>query len=367
MITFSIIIPCYNQAHFLSDSIESLKSQSYPNWEAIIVNDGSTDNTNEIASAWVSKDSRIKLISHTINFGLAHARNTGIRYAKGYFISFLDSDDIFSPLHLELFYSEFRNGFDIVFSSYSYFSKNDTILHTVKIEKKISFDKILSGNIVPPVAVIFRRSTLSLTGLLDVSLASTGTEDWDLWIRFYKVGAKLGIVKNATAFYRISFDSMSRQFITMYDALKTVSLRSYKYDSRIFSEYQYNQEDKNLSEESIKRSLMMCLGVAIVQEKYDSASDLFINETNIFGFRYKESDFRFMCSYLNFRYNTSSKDLDWVFGVLRPRFKKFIDELNLEGLNKNVALNEIFSIHNKIRIKQKWGFLSPLINRISWI
>lgn len=348
----------------MDEAVSSLVAQTYSNWEAIIINDCSTDNTNEIASAWVSRDFRIKLISHIANFGLAHARNTGINYANGDFIAFLDSDDKFSPLHLELFYSEFNNGFDIVFSSYSYFSKNDTILHTVKIDKKLTFDKILSGNIVPPVAVIFRHSLLSLTGLLDISLTSTGTEDWDLWIRFHKIGTKLGIVEKATAFYRISLDSMSRQFITMYDALKTVSLRACKYDSRIFSEHKYTQEDYNLSVESIKRSLMMCLGVAIVQEKYDSARDLFINETNYFGFSYKESDFRFMCSYLNFRYNTSSKDLDWVFGVLRPRFKKFIDELNLEGVNKKDALNEIFSIHKKIRIKQKWGFLSPLINRI---
>lgn len=364
--TFSIIIPCYNQAHFLDESVSNLIDQTYQNWEAIIVNDGSTDNTIEIASGWVSRDSRIKLVSHTTNYGLAHARNTGINLANGEFIAFLDCDDKFSPLHLDLFYSEFKNEFDIVFSSYCYFSKYGTILHTVKIDKKIRFDKILSGNIVPPVAVIFRRSTLNLTGLLDISLTSTGTEDWDLWIRFYKIGAKLGVVNNATAFYRISFDSMSRQFITMYDALKTVSLRAYKYDSRILTEYTYNQDDKNLSEETIKRSLMMCLGVAIVQEKYDVATYLFISETKYFGFSYKESDFRFMCSYLNFRYSTTSKDLEWVFGVLRPRFKKFIDELNLEGVNKKDALNYIFSIHNRIRIKQKWGFLSPLINRILW-
>ena len=362
---YSVIIPCYNQGHFLNYSLESLINQSYTNWEAIIINDGSTDNTNEIVCAWVSLDSRIKLISLTTNNGLANARNVGIKHAKGDFISFLDSDDKFSPLHLELFYNEFKNGFDIVFSSYSYFSINDTILHTVKIDKKISFDKILSGNIVPPVAVIFRRSLLNFTGLLDVTLTSTGTEDWDLWIRFYKISAKLGVVENATALYRISLDSMSRQFITMYDALKTVSLRAYKFDSRIPLEYINNKNHKNSSQESIKRFLMMCLGVAVVQEKYDSAHDLFINETRHFGFSYKESDFGFMCSYLNFRYNTSPKDLEWVFGHLRPRFKKFIDELNLEGVNKKDALNVIFSIHSKIRVKQKWGFLAPLINRIS--
>jgi len=362
---FSVVIPCFNQAHFLSEAILSVINQTYSNWEIIIVDDGSTDNTNQIASEWVNKDNRIKLISNLSNNGLANARNSGISCSNGEFISFLDSDDKFSSIHFELFLKEFKRGYDIVFSSYNYFSNNVDILHTVKLDSKLNFNRILSGNIVPPVAVIFRSSMLILTGMLDLSLTSTGTEDWDLWIRFYKVGAKLGVVENATAFYRISLDSMSRQFITMYDALKTVSLRAYKNDSRLLSDFIHNQDYNNLSEESIKGSLMMCLGVAVVQEKYDSALDLFINETKIFGFSYKESDFRFMCSYLNFRYNTSSKDLEWVFSVLQPRFVIFLDKINLEGINKKQALNEIFSIHTKIRNKQRWGFLSPLVNRFS--
>jgi hypothetical protein len=151
----------------------------------------------------------------------------------------------------------------------------------------------------------------------------------------------------------------------MYNALKTVSLRVYKFDSRISSQYIYNTEDIKLSEQSIKRSLLMCLGVGIVQEKYDSAADLFKIENDIFGFKYIPSDFRFMCSYLNFRYYNSKKDMDWVFYVLKPRFQKFLNKINLEGINKKEALNEIFAIHNKIRNKQKWGFLSPLVNRLS--
>ena len=360
---FSVIIPCYNQAHILDDSLSSLLSQSFTDWEAIIVNDGSIDNTVEIANKWCNVDPRIKLITIS-NCGLSSARNKGVEFSTGEFIALLDADDKYESNHLESILKSFKDNADLVFTGYTYFTAKDPILHVVSLNKETNFNLILHRNIVPPVAVAFKKSLLLLTGGFDSSLKSA--EDWDLWIRFYKIGAKLGVVEKVTAFYRISLDSMSRQFITMYDALKTVSLRAYKYDSRILKEYTYNQDDQNLSEETIKRSLMMCLGVAIVQDKYDAAIYLFINETNYFGFSYKDSDFRFMCSYLNFRYSTSSKDLDWIFGVLRPRFKKFIDELNLEGVNKKDALNEIFSIHNKIRIKQKWGFLSPLINHIQW-
>ena len=89
---FSIIIPCYNQAHFLSDCLESLQQQSYTNWEAIVVNDGSTDNTNQVANQFVTKDSRIKLFEKD-NGGLSSARNYGLENISGQRIIFLDSDD----------------------------------------------------------------------------------------------------------------------------------------------------------------------------------------------------------------------------------------------------------------------------------
>ena len=106
---FSVVIPCFNQAHFLSEAILSVINQTYSNWEIIIVDDGSTDNTNQIASEWVNKDNRIKLISNLSNNGLANARNSGISCSNGEFISFLDSDDKFSSIHFELFFQHFLN------------------------------------------------------------------------------------------------------------------------------------------------------------------------------------------------------------------------------------------------------------------
>ena len=87
---FSIIIPCYNQAHFLSDCLDSLLAQTYRNWEAIVVNDGSTDNTNEVAKSYFIRDNRIKFLEQK-NGGLSSARNTGIRNAVGDRFIFLDS------------------------------------------------------------------------------------------------------------------------------------------------------------------------------------------------------------------------------------------------------------------------------------
>src|SRR5918993_3371746 len=93
----TVVIPCYNQAHFLGEAIESVLSQSYPNFEVVVVDDGSTDDTSEVASRYPQK---VRLIRQE-NRGLAGARNTGIGHARGEYLVFLDADDRLLPEALE--------------------------------------------------------------------------------------------------------------------------------------------------------------------------------------------------------------------------------------------------------------------------
>src|ERR687898_2206392 len=88
----TVVIPCYNQAHFLGEAIESVLSQSYPNFEIIVVDDGSTDNTSEVASRYEG----VRLVRQE-NRGLAGARNTGIKHSEGEYLVFLDADDRLLP------------------------------------------------------------------------------------------------------------------------------------------------------------------------------------------------------------------------------------------------------------------------------
>ncbi len=359
---FSIIIPCYNHGIFLKDAIKSLISQSYTNWEAIIVNDGSTDNTIEIGNYWCNKDSRIKLISVSNN-GLSSARNTGIEFSTGEYIALLDADDKYKFNHLQSLLNVFQTGSDIVFTGYTYFSNSTNINHTVCLNKSINFNQILAGNIVPPVAVAFKRSIFDFSGGFDTALKSA--EDWDLWIRCYKIGCCLGVSEDSSALYRISANSMSRQFLTMYEALKKVSLEAYVIDPRISMEHPLNKSRINSNFDSIKKNLILCLGVAILQNKNSIAVDLLRREMEMFQLKFNSTDFRYLCSYLSFRYHVSKEDLKWVFETLHPQFLAFFQVLKLPGLDINDTMREVFSIHNKIRNKQKWGFLSPLVNRIS--
>ena len=121
----SIITPSYNSSKFIVECIESVLSQTYENWEMIIVDDCSKDNSKEIISELSTKDKRIKPIFLEKNVGAAEARNTAIRQSKGKYVAFLDSDDLWNPKKLEKQLS-FMHENEIAFSytTYQFISEN---------------------------------------------------------------------------------------------------------------------------------------------------------------------------------------------------------------------------------------------------
>ena len=96
----SIITRLYNRERFVGETIESVLAQTYPHWEMLIIDDGSTDNSPQIAEQYAAKDTRIKVL-HQANAGSATARNNGIRRAQGRYIALLDADDLWEPIFLE--------------------------------------------------------------------------------------------------------------------------------------------------------------------------------------------------------------------------------------------------------------------------
>ena len=97
----SIIVPCYNQAQYLDECLQSVLEQTYENWECIIVNDGSPDDTEVVAKKWLEKDNRFQYL-YKKNGGLSSARNAGIKQAKGVYIQLLDSDDLLQKDKLKI-------------------------------------------------------------------------------------------------------------------------------------------------------------------------------------------------------------------------------------------------------------------------
>lgn len=206
--TVSVIIPCYNQARFLSDCVASLQAQTYPYWEAIIVNDGSSDNTSSVAEAFAADDSRIRVI-HQANQGLSGARNQGIEMACGEFIQFLDADDLILPGKLEAQISLFADHDDlaVVYSDFAFFNDGDTTkwvdspaLFKTKYGTPDMLRSLLSGNFIVVHSALTRRTEIEKLGGFDLSLGAC--EDYDLWLRLASRGKKFAYCNGIYALYR---------------------------------------------------------------------------------------------------------------------------------------------------------------------
>ena len=106
----SVVIPAYNAAAFIGTALASLREQSHRNWEALVIDDGSTDNTRAVVRQWADEDDRIHLLEMPVNCGPAAARNTGFDAAQGEWIALLDADDSWEPERLERFLPHLTSG-----------------------------------------------------------------------------------------------------------------------------------------------------------------------------------------------------------------------------------------------------------------
>jgi glycosyltransferase involved in cell wall biosynthesis len=327
------------------------------------VNDGSLDDTSLVANAWIERDSRISLLEQQ-NAGLSAARNAGIAAASGLYIALLDADDKYGPDFLQSVNTHLDQGFGLVCCGYTYFNTKGTIHRKVRQSKQLEFNSILTGNLFPPVAVAFQRQVLDKTGLFDTGLKSA--EDWDLWIRMFKAGIKISIIEDSLVYYRISDNSMSRQAFTMYAALKKVAQRACQNDERFVFSVAKVEGSANELPVTVKRMLLMCMGVAVMQGKIEQAIEMIYQEFREWSFDLHPEDFKYMCSYLSFRYQVANEDLKWIKDELMPLFRLFFEKLAWQNLDNKKAFAAVFSIHHKLMIRKKWGFVSPLINRFSW-
>ena len=142
--SISIITPCYNSQKYLSKMISSVISQTYTDWQLIIVDDCSTDNSVKVIEKFLKLDHRIKLIKLKKNKGQAFARNKAINVAKGRYITFLDSDDYWDIKFLE--YSlHFIKQHSFIYSSYNRVNENGTYIDTIKSIPKVNLSRVLKG------------------------------------------------------------------------------------------------------------------------------------------------------------------------------------------------------------------------------
>lgn len=212
----SVIIPTYNHAHYLPQAIQSVLAQTYPHWELIVVDDGSTDSTAEVVGCFA--DGRIRCI-HQPNQGLASARNTGIHAAQGAYFAFLDADDQWKPQFLQTCV-EALGADDRVAGVYCrcYFVDQVGVV-LPQIGGAVVADnafrrRLLEGGFFPPHAALVRAEVVRKVGLFDTHLEGSGTEDWDLWLRTSEGHVMRGLAE-PLALYRVYPDSMSTNVARM--------------------------------------------------------------------------------------------------------------------------------------------------------
>jgi len=202
----SVIIPTYNSAQFITETLESVFAQTYKDYEVIVVDDGSTDNTKEVLKPYMSK---IRYI-YKENGGPASARNVGIKNAQGEYIAFLDSDDLWLPEKLEKQVEYFKSDPDValVFSDCISFGDEELIRKRKRKYKGDVFLHLLRENFIPTLTVIAKKKCFDEVGYFDTDKSLISSEDYDMWLRIAR-SFKVGYIEEPLAKRRINRKSLS--------------------------------------------------------------------------------------------------------------------------------------------------------------
>lgn len=204
----SVVVPAYNQAHYLGRAIQSALEQTHRDLEVIVVDDGSTDDTAAVTQGFA--DPRLRYV-YQANRGLSAARNSGLRHASGDFVSFLDSDDQFLPRKLELLLAELdRHPEAGLAAGLAIPVDPDGQPIGQVFDKGLPAEgaQWLLGNPLHVGSVLLRRAWQEQVGYFDESLRSY--EDWDLWLRLARAGCPMRWVAQPVSLYRFHPAQMTR-------------------------------------------------------------------------------------------------------------------------------------------------------------
>lgn len=217
----SIIIPAYNAASYISETIESIKAQTYQEWELLIVDDGSTDNTKSIVNSYCEIDERIKYI-YQVNGRQGKARNNGLAHASGEYIAFIDADDLWLPEKLTTQVEQLETlGVSMVFCNTYIFSEkftpgaaiNDTLPKLGVTVGSFSGDEglalFLVKNRVPILTVLAKRKAIMEAGGFTENRVLQNAEDYHLWVKMILQGSTLQGLDCTLAAYRKHASSVS--------------------------------------------------------------------------------------------------------------------------------------------------------------
>ncbi|PKG51716.1 glycosyltransferase family 2 protein [Olleya sp. 1-3] len=248
----SIIVPCYNQGEFLSTTLQSVINQSYSEWECILINDGSTDNTAGIIAHYVEKDKRF--ISQTnLNSGVSASRNSGLNLAQGDYIQFLDADDYLLPTKLEdsLNLLKEDDKLDIVISNFRMFkdSINNTLdpfcdLTTIEFNLNTF---IFEWNYSFSLPMHFAMLRTELFNNVRFPEHMTAQEDWMVWVSIFKQNPKVFFLNKELILYRLHPNSRTQSHDIIEDQIKALILLKELIPANKYNDFSIVTTERNLN------------------------------------------------------------------------------------------------------------------------
>ena len=200
----SVVIPTYNRARDLERALRSVLAQTYTRWEAVVVDNHSSDDTDQVIQRL--RDARIALHKINNNGVIAASRNMGIRSARGEFVAFLDSDDWWLPRKLEVSFEALENGADVVYHDLFSVTKPGQRLFWRKrrardLQPPVFDDLLLNGNGVCNTSSVVRKTVLDAIGGLSEDRDLIGVEDYDAWLRIAKVTERFHRIPYTLGYY----------------------------------------------------------------------------------------------------------------------------------------------------------------------
>jgi teichuronic acid biosynthesis glycosyltransferase TuaG len=207
----SIITPAFNSEKYIAASLTSVQEQSFKNWEHIIVDDNSNDRTTEIIQKFVERDKRFVLLKQIQNCGPARARNKALKYARGRFIAFLDSDDLWDPRKLEIqIQFMIKDGIPFTFSTYNLMRENGDIFGERKVPKSVCYNDVLKQCNIGCLTAVYDTAYFGKVEMPDIKKR----QDVGLWLKLLRMSDRGHGIAQSLASYRVHEKSLSANKIS---------------------------------------------------------------------------------------------------------------------------------------------------------
>lgn len=211
---FSVVIPTYNHAHFLERALQSVVNQTFTDWEIIIIDNHSEDNTDLIVEKF--KDPRVRFFKINNNGIIAASRNKGINEANGEWIAFLDSDDYWDPRKLQSCLEVISDEVDFIYHDLKVVGQKENLFSwssdkTRQTKGKPLIDMLLNGNLIGNSSVVVRRVLIEKAGLLEEDPQMIGAEDFNAWLKIAELTDKFLYLPKFLGFYEFHVAGVSRK------------------------------------------------------------------------------------------------------------------------------------------------------------